>query len=107
MSKTTTFVESHLRSAAKGISYRVLGTLATMLISYLMTGSASVAALIGGSEIAAKTALFWAHERVWNRIPWGRARAPLPPVEEPARPPAARADERRFALGASRTANRA
>lgn len=31
--------ESHLRSVAKGISWRIIGTIDTMIISYFVTGT--------------------------------------------------------------------
>jgi uncharacterized membrane protein len=57
---------------AKGISYRLLGTLLTTAISFAMTGSAKTAVLVGSAEVTFKVALFWGHERVWARIQWGR-----------------------------------
>jgi uncharacterized membrane protein len=64
--------DSHLRSVAKGISYRLVGTISTALISFAMTGSVRTALLLGTVEISFKVVLFWGHERVWARIPFGR-----------------------------------
>lgn len=72
--------ESHLRSVIKGISWRVLGTIDTMILSYLWTGSIKTATLIGSSEAMTKIFLFWAHERVWHKIRWGRI---TPPTSSP------------------------
>lgn len=70
----STPAESHFRSVAKGLSYRVVATLSTVAISFALTGSLATATLIGSVEAVAKIALFWGHERLWHRIPWGRAR---------------------------------
>jgi uncharacterized membrane protein len=64
--------ESHWRSAMKGISYRVFGTLITTTVSYAMMGSIKKAAVIGVVEVVAKVALYWAHERIWAKVAWGR-----------------------------------
>jgi uncharacterized membrane protein len=64
--------ESHWRSASKGVTYRVFATLVTTTVSFLMTGSVKTAVIIGSSEVTAKVLLYWAHERIWARITWGR-----------------------------------
>jgi uncharacterized membrane protein len=62
--------ETPLRSLAKAVSWRVTGTIDTFLISWLITGQALLASGIALTEIMTKIFLFWAHERVWNRIQW-------------------------------------
>ena len=64
--------DSHVRSLAKAISWRVTGTLDTFLISWLITGQALLAGGIAATEVATKIILFYGHERVWTRIRWGR-----------------------------------
>lgn len=61
--------DSHLRSFIKGVTWRVLGTLDTIVLSYIFTGSIKIAAAIGGTEIFTKVVLFYLHERVWMWIP--------------------------------------
>lgn len=65
------------RSLVKAISWRVTGTLDTMVISYLITGQLKWAVSIGFVEVFTKLALYYLHERTWNRIPFGRVRAPV------------------------------
>lgn len=63
---------SHKRHIAKAISWRVLGTLDTMLIGWFVSGSLTVGAAIGGLEVITKTFLYYGHERVWyNYISFG------------------------------------
>ncbi len=64
--------DHRLRSFVKAISWRLVGSFDTFLISWLLTGAPVVAGSIAGVEACTKLALFWAHERVWNRIGWGR-----------------------------------
>ena len=64
--------DTPVRSLAKAVSWRVTGTIDTFLISWLITGQVLLASGIALTEIMTKIALFWGHERVWNRINWGK-----------------------------------
>lgn len=64
--------DTGVRSLAKAVSWRVTGTIDTFLISWLITGQLLLASGIAFTEIMTKIVLFWAHERVWNKITWGR-----------------------------------
>ena len=77
-----TRVEEHpYRSMAKAISWRVTGTLDTMLISYLITGSLAAAASIGFLEVFTKMVLYYFHERLWSKTTFGRRiREEKPPI---------------------------
>lgn len=60
------------RSLVKTISWRIIGTLDTVLISWLLTGTLMLALSIGGIELVSKMILYFFHERVWNAIKWGK-----------------------------------
>ncbi|MGC6479221.1 MAG: DUF2061 domain-containing protein [Flavobacteriaceae bacterium] len=60
------------RSVVKAISWRLLGTLDTIMIALLITGEISQALSIGLIEWLTKIILYFFHERLWNRIRWGR-----------------------------------
>ncbi len=60
------------RSLLKTISWRVIGTLDTILISWVITGALSLAFSIGFVELVTKMILYFFHERAWNKINWGR-----------------------------------
>jgi uncharacterized membrane protein len=62
------------RSILKAISYRVTGTIFTILVSLLVSGQIKVALSIGVIELFTKIVVFYLHERVWNKIPFGRVR---------------------------------
>jgi len=63
--------ESHLRSLLKAISWRIFGTVMTILISYIITNQVSAAIYIGVFEFIAKVMFFYFHERLWAVIPFG------------------------------------
>jgi uncharacterized membrane protein len=65
--------ESRLRSIAKAVSWRVVGSLDTLVLSYLFTGNALVAGSIASTETLTKTVLYYLHERGWGFISLGRA----------------------------------
>ena len=64
--------DSHQRSIAKAISWRVTGTADTFIISWLITGELMIAGGIALTEVVTKIVLYWLHERAWNRVKWGR-----------------------------------
>ncbi|NBR84145.1 MAG: DUF2061 domain-containing protein [Verrucomicrobia bacterium] len=66
--------EKPYRSFVKAISWRVTGTCDTILISWLITGHAKMAISIGFVELFTKIALYYVHERVWNRLDFGRVK---------------------------------
>ncbi|MEM9361113.1 MAG: DUF2061 domain-containing protein [Bacteroidota bacterium] len=64
--------EKPKRSIAKSVSWRIVGTLDTVLISWIITGTLSLAFSIGMVELVTKMVLYFFHERIWNRISWGK-----------------------------------
>jgi uncharacterized membrane protein len=64
--------EKHYRSVVKAISWRATGTLDTIVISFLITGHLRWALSIGFVELFTKVGLYYFHERLWNRISFGR-----------------------------------
>ncbi|MDX1326177.1 MAG: DUF2061 domain-containing protein [Arenibacter sp.] len=64
--------ENPKRSVVKSISWRFIGTLDTVLISWVVTGTLTVAFSIGVVELFTKMILYFFHERIWDRIQWGK-----------------------------------
>lgn len=64
--------DAHWRSVAKAISWRVTGTVDTILISWLITGQIHLAISIGFVELFTKIVLYYFHERIWEKISIGR-----------------------------------
>ncbi len=65
--------DGHLRSLVKAATWRATGTIDTFILSFLFTKSIKLASSIAFTEVVTKIALFYVHERVWNRISWGRS----------------------------------
>jgi uncharacterized membrane protein len=57
--------EKKYRSLFKALSWRATATCATLIISFLITGSFAIAFKIGAAEILIKIALYYFHERAW------------------------------------------
>ena len=66
------FRETHARSVAKAISWRVLGTIATTALVFIFTQRLALSLAVGGVEFLSKIGLFWFHERFWDRLRYGR-----------------------------------
>ena len=56
---------SYKRHIAKTISWRIIGTLDTIVLSGVITGSWVLGLTIGGVEIVTKMVLYFLHERAW------------------------------------------
>ena len=59
------------RHVLKAITWRVVGTLDTLLLGWLISGSFKVGAAIGGAEVVTKMFLYYMHERIWYKVPFG------------------------------------
>lgn len=55
-------------SVMKTLSWRLIGTMDTMIISYVITGKLDVAIGIGGVEVFSKMILYYLHERAWLKV---------------------------------------
>jgi uncharacterized membrane protein len=64
--------EGKLRSLLKAVSWRLLGTIDTIVISFILSGQIKMALSIGGVELFTKVALYFFHERIWNKIKFGK-----------------------------------
>jgi uncharacterized membrane protein len=63
---------SKQRSALKAITWRIIGTADTFVISWVITKEPVTAGAIASFEVVTKTILYYFHERGWNYISWGR-----------------------------------
>ncbi len=64
-------VESHKRTIAKTISWRIVATITTALLVYIFTGNFTIALEVGALEAVLKLLFYYLHERVWSHIAWG------------------------------------
>jgi uncharacterized membrane protein len=60
--------DSHTRSLAKAVSWRMLGSVDTLVLSFIFTGSIKLAGSIASTEMITKVALYYLHERAWSQI---------------------------------------
>jgi uncharacterized membrane protein len=74
--------EAHSRSLAKAVSWRILGSVDTFLLSWLFTSSVKAAGAIALTEVLTKMVLYYLHERAWSGIVWGMKPPPAPVVQE-------------------------
>lgn len=70
--KSSDLTETAVRSVVKSISWRLIGTIDTIVISWIITGQVSLAFIIGSVEFMTKMILYFIHERIWNNIKWGK-----------------------------------
>jgi len=68
------YKETNKRSIAKGISWRLIATGTTVIIIYLFFGRLDLAIAAGLIESVLKIGLYWAHERAWFKVRWGKKR---------------------------------
>jgi bifunctional enzyme CysN/CysC/sulfate adenylyltransferase subunit 1 len=60
----------------KAVTWRAGGTVITGLVAWVLTGNLKLSAGIGLMDTALKIGAFYAHERFWNRISFGKMRPP-------------------------------
>lgn len=63
--------ESRKRHLIKTISWRIIGTLDTIILSWIISGSPLMGIKIGSLEIVTKMVLYYIHERMWYKINFG------------------------------------
>jgi uncharacterized membrane protein len=64
--------DTHARSIAKAVSWRITGSVDTFVVSYFITGKFVLAGSIAGIEFLTKIVLFYLHERAWVLVPFGQ-----------------------------------
>ena len=65
-------MDSLKRSIAKTLSWRFVGTLLTTILLYIATGQLAIAIGFGLIDTLVKFVAYFIHERVWNKIKFGR-----------------------------------
>jgi uncharacterized membrane protein len=58
-------------AATKAVTWRIVGTLDTWVISFLVTGQATLAFSIASIEVFTKMVLYYFHERGWEAVKRG------------------------------------
>ena len=68
--------DQHYRSLVKAVSWRLTGSVDTLIISFLITGKLKWAFTISGVELFTKIGLYYLHERIWENLSFGRIKEP-------------------------------
>ena len=66
--------ESHTRSILKGLSWRIIATITTILIAWRASGEVETALIVGAVEFPSKILIYYFHERAWQSVPRGNVR---------------------------------
>jgi uncharacterized membrane protein len=64
--------DNPVKSMVKAITWRIVGTFDTMVLSYIITGKMIIAISIGSFEVFSKMILYFLHERFWAIVRWSR-----------------------------------
>jgi len=67
-------MESQLRSLVKTVTFRIVAVLGTIALIWTITGNIEESTEITIAVHVLLTVLYFANERVWNKIDWGRTR---------------------------------
>ena len=68
--------DTHRRSLVKALSWRILATVITVSVALIITGNVRLAAEIGLLDSLLKLGIYYFHERIWNRVPYGQGKPP-------------------------------
>jgi uncharacterized membrane protein len=63
--------EARRRSISKAVTWRLMASLDTFVVSFIITRRITLAGSIAGAEIVTKILLYYLHERVWALVPYG------------------------------------
>jgi len=69
-------MESHYRSITKAITLRAGGSVVTFAVAWILTDNLSLSVGIGLLDTVIKIGAFYAHERIWNRLSFGKLNPP-------------------------------
>lgn len=59
------------RHLAKTVTWRVIGTIDTTMLAWLIAGDPMIGLQIGGIEMVTKMLLYYFHERIWHKFDFG------------------------------------
>ena len=66
------FIESHWRTVAKIVTWRIILTGVNFTYTYVVTGDWRAGLAVAGLAAIFNTMIYWSHERVWTFISWGK-----------------------------------
>jgi adenylylsulfate kinase len=69
-------MDTHRRSFLKTISWRVVATIVTCIVAYIVTSRVDFAITVGLGDSLVKFFTYYLHERMWSKIRFGQVRPP-------------------------------
>lgn len=63
--------DSKKRHIAKTITWRIVGTIDTMILAWVISGNPMIGLKVGAAEVMTKMALYYLHERAWYKLDFG------------------------------------
>lgn len=75
------FKEGHPRTISKSVTWRILISISNFVIPFIITGSWKAAAAFFTIATIMNAVIYYSHERIWNRISWGK-KAKEEPISE-------------------------
>ena len=69
-------METRSRTIIKSLTWRVAALVITTTVVLVATGKLELAATVGLADTAIKLAVYYAHERCWLKVEFGRLRPP-------------------------------
>jgi uncharacterized membrane protein len=71
LSKDGEVLESRKRHIAKTFTWRLIGTIDTMILAWVISGDPLIGLKIGFAEVVTKMFLYYLHERAWYKLNYG------------------------------------
>lgn len=62
---------SHKRHILKTITWRIVGTIDTIILGWIISGDPNIGLSVGGAELFTKMFLYYLHERIWYKTEFG------------------------------------
>ena len=69
-------METRSRTIIKSLTWRVIALVITTTVVWVATGKVELAASVGLADTAIKLAVYYAHERCWLKVQFGKQRPP-------------------------------
>jgi uncharacterized membrane protein len=69
-------MDTQRRSILKAVSWRVVATILTGVVTFVVTGRFDVAVTVGLGDSIVKFFTYYLHERMWSKIRFGQVRPP-------------------------------
>lgn len=65
-------MDTHKRSIAKAVTFRIIATITTIILVLMFTRDLALAGVIGALDIISKLIIYYMHEHAWDTFSWGK-----------------------------------